>query len=62
MLNFVHMHVRLPDLHPSIHPSIYPSVHLSMSWGHVEAGDHHEVGFAEVDSGLQFVGHSLQSL
>lgn len=33
-----------------------------MSGGHVEAGDHHEVGFAEVHSGLQLVRHGLQSL
>lgn len=30
--------------------------------GHVEAGDHHQVGFAEVDSGLQTVRHGLQGL
>lgn len=38
------------------------SICLPMSWGHVEAGDHHEVSLAEVDSGLQFVRHVLQSL
>lgn len=31
-----------------------------MFGGHVKAGDHHEVGFAEVDSGLQSVRHGLQ--
>lgn len=30
--------------------------------GHVEAGDHHQVGFAEVHPGLQFEGHRLQRL
>lgn len=40
-----------------------PSLHrLPVSGGHVEAGDHHQVGFAEVDSRLQFVRHGLQSL
>ena len=40
-----------------------PSLHrLPVSGGHVEAGDHHQVGFAEVDSSLQFVRHGLQSL
>lgn len=33
---------------------------LSMFGGHVKTGDHHEVGFAEVDSGLQSVRHGLQ--
>lgn len=33
-----------------------------MPRGHVEAGDHHEVGFAEVHPGLQSVRHCLQSL
>lgn len=40
-------------------PSVRRLSRLSMSRGHVEAGDHHEVGFAEVHSRLQLVRHHL---
>lgn len=42
-----------------IGPSVRWLSRLSMSRGHVEAGDHHEVGFAEVHPRLQLVRHHL---
>lgn len=42
-------------------PPHHHFIRLPMSRGNIKAGNHHQMGFAEVDSGLQFVCHALQS-